>query len=277
MSATKERISDQWRIPDELWERMEPLLPKRKRRRHRRGRKPLPWRQVIDGIFYVLRTGCQWKAAPAEFGSGSSLHRYFQRLVRSGIFAELWKLALEEYDELKGIQWEWQSIDGAMTKAPLGGEATGPNPTDRAKSGAKRSVLTDGRGVPLGVAVSGANIHDKNLTRETLESIPVRRPRPSRRNKQHLCADKGYDYPDVRQLVRRWGYTVHIKSRGEEASERGRVPGYRSRRWVVERTHSWLNRFRRLLIRWEKKAENFLALLHFAFAWITLRAAGILG
>jgi transposase len=122
MATSVKRIGDGWRIPDAFWVRLEPLLPKRKRRRRYPGRKPLPWRQVIDGIFYVLRTGCQWKAAPAEFGSGSSLHRYFQRLVAKGIFAQLWKLALEEYDELEGIQWEWQSIDGAMTKAPLGGE-----------------------------------------------------------------------------------------------------------------------------------------------------------
>ncbi len=121
MAAKADRILEDWRIPDNLWERMEPLLPKRKRRRRYPGRKPLEWRQVMDGIFYVLRTGCQWKAAPREFGSGSSLHRYFQQLVASGLFQRLWKLALEEYDTLKGIQWEWQCIDGAMSKAPLGG------------------------------------------------------------------------------------------------------------------------------------------------------------
>ncbi len=122
MAAKAERISEDWRIPDALWERMKHLLPKRKRRRRYPGRKPLEWRQVMDGIFYVLRTGCQWKAAPREFGSGSSLHRYFQNLVACGLFERLWKIALEEYDELKGIQWEWQCIDGAMSKAPLGGE-----------------------------------------------------------------------------------------------------------------------------------------------------------
>lgn len=125
MDATEKRISMDWRIPDELWERIEPLLPKRKRRKKHPGRKPLPYRQIVDGIFYVLRTGCQWKAAPAEFGSGSSLHRYFQRFVAKGVFAKLWKAGLLEYDELKGIEWDWQSIDGAITKAPLGGEKYG--------------------------------------------------------------------------------------------------------------------------------------------------------
>lgn len=122
MDTPVKSIGPDWRIPDALWERIEPLLPKRKPRRKKHpGRKPLPWRQVLDGIFYVLRTGCQWKAAPREFGSGSSLHRYFQLLVKQGVFQKLWKRALEEYDDLKGIQWEWQSLDAAMTKAPLGG------------------------------------------------------------------------------------------------------------------------------------------------------------
>lgn len=128
MHAMVKRISDDWRIPDMVWERVEPLLPKKKRRKTHPGRRPLDFRQVLDGIFYVLRTGCQWKAAPPEFGSGSSLHRYFQRWVKRGVFAKLWRIALEEYDDLKGIQWEWQSLDGAMTKAPLGGEKYGQKP-----------------------------------------------------------------------------------------------------------------------------------------------------
>ena len=78
----------------------------------------MPYRQVADGIFYVLRTGCQWKAAPTEFGSGSSLHRYFQAWTQRGVLRQLWKWALLEYDDLKGIQWEWQSMDGEMTKDP---------------------------------------------------------------------------------------------------------------------------------------------------------------
>jgi transposase len=111
-------VDDGWRIPDPLWERIEPLLPKR--HRHRKGgRPPLPWRPVQDGIFFVLRTGCQWKALPKAFGSASSVHRYFQSLVRRRLFGKLWRLALEEYDQRQGIDWEWQAIDGCMTKAPL--------------------------------------------------------------------------------------------------------------------------------------------------------------
>jgi putative transposase len=184
---------------------------------------------------------------------------------------------LFEYDELKGIQWEWQAMDGAMTKAPLGGQATGKNPTDRAKIGTKRSLLTDGQGVPLGIAVNGANTHDKRMVEATLISIPIECPEPTEDNAHNLCMDKGYDYRDVRELVNAYGYTAHIPVRGQKDTPRKKLPGYRARRYVVERTHSWMNRFRRLLIRWEKKISNYKAFLHFACAWITYRAAGVLG
>lgn len=168
-------------------------------------------------------------------------------------------------------------MDGTMTKAPLGGEKTGKNPTDRGKIGTKRSLLTDGQGVPIGVAVTGANVHDKHLVQETIESIPVKRPTPTQKKPQNMCQDKGYDYPDVRQLVAAYGYTAHIPARGTDPSQQEKMPGYRARRWVVERTHSWFNRFRRLLIRWEKKAANYKAFIHLACAWVTLRASGVLG
>lgn len=138
-------------------------------------------------------------------------------------------------------------------------------------------MLTDGNGIPLGITTSGANTHDKRLVEATLESMPIERPEPTARAPQHMCMDKGYDYVDIRELIDAWGYTAHIKSRGQEESERKEIPGYRARRWVVERTHSWFNRFRRLLIRWEKKVENYVAFLHFACALMTYRAAGVLG
>jgi len=119
--ATVKRISRSWRLPDELWDVMQPLLPVRQRR-SKRGRRPLDWRIVADGIFYVLRTGVQWKAVPREFGSGSSLHRYFQSWVEAGVFWRLWQQGLLEYDETEGIHWDWQSIDAGKVKSPLGGE-----------------------------------------------------------------------------------------------------------------------------------------------------------
>jgi putative transposase len=158
-----------------------------------------------------------------------------------------------------------------MTKASLGGAGTGANPTDRGKKGTKRSILTDGSGIPLSLTVDGANRHDKKLVKKTFDAIIFERP--SQDNViQNMCMDKRYDFPDIRELVKEYGYTTHIRSRGEDNIK---IPGFRARRCVVERIHSWLNRFRRLLIRWEKKTENYLAMLHFACAWITFRAAGL--
>ena len=138
-------------------------------------------------------------------------------------------------------------------------------------------MLTDGHGLPLGIAVDGANRHDMKLVDATLEAIIIKRPEPTATQPQPLCLDKGYDYDAVRETLEAWSYTAHIRHRGEEAQAKRDLPGYRARRWVVERTHAWMNRFRRLLIRWEKKVENYLALLHFACAWITFRAAELFG
>jgi len=132
-----------WRIPDGLWKRMEGFLPKYRKSR-RGGRPRLDLRKVMGGIFYVLRTGCQWKAAPREFGSGSSLHRYFQEFVRRGVFHKLWKYLLRRYDELRGIQWKWQSLDGSMTKAPLGGEKNRQKP-DGSRQIGREAVGVDRR------------------------------------------------------------------------------------------------------------------------------------
>jgi putative transposase len=157
------------------------------------------------------------------------------------------------------------------------GEKSGPNPTDRAKRGVKRSLLTDAKGVPIGLAIDGANRHDSKLARPTLESVPVRRPRPTRKKPQHLCLDKAYYGDPVHDLVTEFGYTAHVMARGEQAQAIKRQTQCKVRHWVVERTHSWMNRFRRILIRWEKKPESYLALLHLVCALITYRAIGLPG
>lgn len=131
--------------------------------------------------------------------------------------------------------------------------------------------------MPIGLAIEGANRHDMKLARATLESLIVERPTPTADQPQGVCLDAGYDYEVIRELLAEFGFTAHIRSRGEEAHAIATEAGFRARRWVVERTHSWMNRFRRVLIRWEKKAENYLAFLHFACGLIACRAAGLFG
>jgi putative transposase len=229
-------------------------------------------RKAFAAMIYVLRTGIQWNALPREMGASSTVHDRYQEWERAGFFEELWRAGLLEYEELEGIEWEWQAMDGVMTKAPLGKDATGKNPTDRAKRGTKRSMLTDGAGIPLAVAVEGANRHDSKLLVATLEGLVVARPacEEEEGSKQHLCLDAAYDSKEVREELEARSYEPHIspadKNKRSERKEARQHLGGRARRWVVERTHSWLNRSRRLLVRWEKKTENYLGFIHLACA-----------
>ena len=265
-----------WEVSDELWERVKPLIPEPPSHA-KGGRRRIEDRTAFEAIVYVLRTGIQWNALPRELAASSTAHDRFQEWERAGFFQALWQAGLQDYDELQGIQWEWQSVDGAMTKAPFGGAATGANPTDRGKRGVKRSLLTDGTGIPLAIVVDGANRHDVKLLCATVDGIVIARPEPSEDHPQHLCLDAAYDSAQAREEVEKRHYLPHMRRRGEEKQEKARIPGARARRWVVERTHSWLNRSRRLLVRWEKKTENYLAFLHLACAQLLFAKLAVFG
>ncbi len=195
-----------------------------------------------------------------------------ERLVYSNVYGLMVYQYMIKRLGLTGNGRLWMVL---LQRHHLGEKGTGSNPTDRSKSGTKRSILVDGNGVPLSVSVDGANRHDMKLTKPTLQNVVINKPEPTIKSKQHMCMDKGYDYPEVYELLENYAYTIHIRLRGGRRYKK--IPKYRARRWVVERTHSWMNRFRRLLIRWEKKIENYIAMLHFACAWITHRAAELFG
>ena len=148
---------------------------------------------------------------------------------------------------------------------------------DRSKTGTKRSLLVEAGGVPVGLSVAGANRNDFKLLAETFQNIPVARPRPTKRHPPHVCLDKGYDYEQVRAILQAYGFVAHIRSRGAEAAAKKKRPGQKARRWVVERTHSWFNRFRSILTRWSKKAENYLAMLYFVCGLTAYRATLFFG
>ncbi len=260
-----------WEVSDALWEWVAPLIPPAPS--HAKGGRPrVADRPIFAALIYLLRTGEQWNALPAAFPPSSTLHDRMQEWERNGFFTALWQAGLAEYDEVTGIDWHWQAMDEVMTKAPFGGAATGASPTDRGKRGTKRSLLVDGAGVPLAMVVDGANRHDMKLVAATVGGIVIARPQSA----QHLCLDAGYDYDAVRKAAAARGYTAHI--RGREAERAEPHPDGKARRWVVERTHRWLHRSRRLLVRWEKKAENYRAFIHLACAQLlfskSLRVSG---
>lgn len=228
-----------WELPESLWEIAEPLVTKQP------GSVGAPTevnlKLVLAGIFYVLRTGCHWQACPRDlFGPPSTVHYYHQKWCSSGVFERIWLKALERYDDLVGIDWRWQSAEGAMTKAPLGGEATGANPTDRGKSGTKRSLLTDGAGIPLSILPAGANRHDLPLLSPTLVALVPERPLVDERHPQPLCLDKAYDSQRCREDLQQQNDTPHIRSRGEEKQEKTDISPPAPPSWIKKLTEGLL-------------------------------------
>jgi putative transposase len=144
-----------------------------------------------------------------------------------------------------------------------GGDAIGPNPTDRAKKGTKRSLLVEAEGGPLALIVAAANVNDPQLLRATIEAIVVERPSPGESAKPHLTLDKGYDVPLGHQVAQDLGYRAHIRRKGEAILARSKRT-HRPRHWVVERTFAWLSKCRAILVRYDKKAQNYRGLLQFA-------------
>jgi putative transposase len=270
------RRMDYFRVPRALWRLVKRVLPKEPVRRGP-GRKRKAHRAVLNGIWYVLWTGCQWKAIHQRwFGVSSSvLHERYVTWRKAGIWQKVMQRALRYYHRQRRIQWRWQALDSKSVPAPLGGSQTGPNPTDRGKSGSKVHVIVDERGAPLAVVVTGANDHDKWSAGELIVSIVVRRPT----QEQHLCADKGYDYIDTEQIIVCAGYLPHIarrRKKGEPAPDWALLPldqRHPARRWVVERTLNWLAKRRSIRTRWAKQAENWLAFLQFACADLLVNMA----
>lgn len=274
-ATVKPKNVDYFCVPKALWRRFKKLIPKVKRKV---GRPRANDRAILNGIWYVLWTGCQWKAVHKSwFGVCSSvLHQRFQHWQQSGLFAKLMQSMVKFYRKKREIKWKWQAGDSKSSPAPLGGDHTGKNPTDRGKSGSKLHLLVDKRGAPLAVVVTGANVHDKWSADDLIISIVVPRPHDG---EQHLCLDKGYDYEDVHRFVEQARYIAHIKHRrrrNEPVLEDVPMPGetrYPARRWVVERTLGWLTKRRSLRTRWCKKAANWLALIQFACAHILMDLA----
>jgi transposase len=272
MNKDNTKSKSLYRMPGKLWKLLKKHLPKEPKIR-KPGRPRANPRDVLDGIWHVLWTGCQWKSIEKEwFGASSSvLHERFQTWRASGLFELLFQKMVRYYARECKIGWKWQSVDSMMSTAPLGGSQTGKNPTDRSKLGSKVHLLVDESGAPLAIHITGAHEHDKWSVDDLIIHIVVKRPN----REQHFCADKGYDYEDVHQFVGLHNYIEHIKHRRRrnEPKEECTIPGEKSfpaRRWVVERTLGWLAKRRSIATRWCKKSENWLAFVQMACAQVLL-------
>ncbi|HJV76662.1 MAG TPA: IS5 family transposase [Noviherbaspirillum sp.] len=212
----------------------------------------------------------QWNALDGTgICSCSSAYQRFREWIDAGVFAAFWRMGLLKYGELQGIDWSWRALEGARTKAPLDGEKSAPTRVI-ANGGVKRSMLTEATGVPLAVEVAPANRHDMKWVAATLLNMMCACPVADCKSK--LCLDLGYDYDEVRRIVYLAGFEPVILSRRDER-ENKKQRGALARRWVIERTHSWLNRFRRLLVRWEKREDTYLGMLQFACGLVAWRSA----
>jgi len=265
-----------WRVPDALWQKIAPALVVNKPRQ-KIGRPRTDDRPIFDALIHLARTGMQWSVLPKDFPPKSTVHDRLQEWVEYGCLEAAWSVLLAAYDQTLGIEWQWQSADGCIVKAPLGKrtaqgdkQATGANPTDRSKSGSKRHLLTDGQGIPLAVVLSGANRHDMKKLADLLDAKVIESP-PPQSIEQHLCLDRGYDYQACRQAAEARGYIPHIPDKDAPLPAPTDPNRHPPRRWVVEVAHSWFNRFRGVLIRWAKLSHSYLGFVQIAACLIVGR------
>lgn len=229
------------------------------------GRPGIEFKRGLNGIYYLLKTGIHWKALPRCFGSSSAVHRLFQKLKSKGFFEKLWHHELQKYDSLYRLNLVLQAGDCAHIKAPLGKEKTGNSPVDRKKIGTKRSIIVEGNGIVIGLALGSGNRHDSKLFDDSIKSIPRSIQQPYYKE-MHL--DSAYDSRHIATMLFNYYYVPKI-AKNKRNSKKTIPVKSEKKRWVVERTHSWMNRFRRLLIRFEKYANNYFALMQFALSIIT--------
>jgi transposase len=258
-------------VTDALWERVQPLLPPPPPRRPRfPGRKPLDYRKILTGILFVLKTGIAWDDLPAELGCGcgKTCRHYLRLWHRAGVWDRLHATLLAELNGADRIDWGRALIDASFAEAPEGGEDTGPNPTDRGKSGSKHHLMTDAQGIPLSATTTAANVNEVTQVFEVLAEMPPvgGKPGPKRRKPERLQGDRGYDSEPVRRGLRRSGITPLLAARRTEHGS-----GLGVFRWFIERTISWLHAFGRLRRRLDRLTEIQEAFLRLACALICLR------
>jgi transposase len=258
-------------VSDALWQRIEPLLPPPPPRRFRfPGRKPLDYRKILTGILFVLKTGIAWDDLPADLGCGcgKTCRHYLQLWHQAGAWRQLHALLLAELNGADQIDWSRALIDASFAKAPEGGEDTGPNPTDRGKSGSKHHVLTDAHGIPLNATVTAANVNEVTQVLDVLTDMPAvgGKPGPKRELPDRVQGDYGYDSEPLRVVLRWLGITPVVGKR-----QTGHGSGLGKFRWFVERTISWLHAFGRLRRRLDRLTELQEAFLRLGCSLVCLR------
>lgn len=266
-------INEHYRLSEKEWQYLCSKLPL-DHSVNKVGRPATSWKTVLNAVAYLLKTGCQWKALPRCLGAPSTIHERFQILAKDQVFMKVWSELLSRYDAYCGLALATQIGDCTSVKAPLGGEATSINFADKYKYGSKRSMLTEAHGIPIAIIVAGARIHDSRLLKQTIENKVTDRSHHS----QEMELDAAYDAKIIKAMLVSHNYNPIIAANRRRGAPIDLSSSIKLRiRWVVERSHSWLNRFRRLLIRWDKKLSNHMALIHFACSMLIIGKLPISG
>ena len=257
-----------YNITDSLWEEIKIIIPMKK---NKVGRPELDRRKCLETIFWILRTGAQWASIPRFIAPHTTIHGKFRKWVKLGVFEKIMEKAKAFY-LAKNPGWEiWFAIDGSFVKAPLGGEKTGKNPTDRRKLGSKKSMIVDQRGAPLGIAIGSANTHDSKLVKATLESFE-RAFQPN--ILKIMAADSAYDSKKIKTILREMNFVPLINVNRRRSKKNCEKVSSRHR-WIIERSIGWLNNFRSIRIRWARCQSSFLALCQFACSYRLFAMSGI--
>ena len=260
------------RFTERQWAFIQPLLPPPART----GRPRANDRRTIEGILYILITGCRWQDLPREYGAPTTVWRRLKHWGELGVWEHIWRAALEALDRVGELDWSIAFLDGSFVPAKNGGTGVG---LTRKGKGTKWMLVVDGHGLPLGFHLASANQAEVRLAEQTLASVRVRRvrSRPKQRPAK-LVADRGYDSAAFRQALRRRGMAMCIPPKrrpGSWRAKRGRPVVARKddyrRRYTVERSFAWLGTYRRLLIRWERLFAVYRAWFAVALLRICLR------
>lgn len=232
----------------------------------RGGRPPADKRKVIQGIFWILDNGAKWKDLPRRFGSKSTVHRWFKRWVEDDVFEALMRDAGTCIQERDGYKLYECFIDGTFAKARGGGDGIG---CTKAGKGVKIMVLVDAQGLPVAIDTGPANPHESQLVQQLFDfMLPDRWP-------ERIIGDKAYDSDALDETLAADGIELIAPHRRNRKADRktqdGRPLRRYKRRWVVERTISWLQNYRRLCIRWEKSTVMFEGMLHLGCALLLLK------
>jgi transposase len=261
-------------LTEAQWAFIGPQLPPTART----GRPRANDRRTIDGILYVLITGCRWQDLPREYGAPTTAWRRLKRWGEEGVWERIWRAALAQLDRHGQLDWSMAFLDGSFAPAKAGGDKVG---LTRKGKGTKWMLVVDGNGLPLGFHLDSANCAEVRLAERTLNTIrvPRLRGRPKQRPKK-LVADRGYDSSAFRRALRLWGIAMCIPPKRRPAkwrAKRGRPvlarkDGYRQR-YTVERSFAWLGNFRRLLVRWERLFIVYRGFFTLAVLLVCLRRA----